>query len=252
MALNNPKLNEEFKTLFKSFKGKYAELEKIVESKGAKDKNKIIPKSLRLSRVRLLLVTGMKIDFDATYSLTTKEKIEKTYIQIIKCCEAWFAFEGIQKLADDTDKKANKYLTVISQDTFNNKYKTAAILRIYNDELKKWLNEGEGEKRKEQVKKYVIELKKGMNPGANFLKDSLQEFADKINDETDANDYNILAMIYATRNVFVHKGESAYFGEIIYKNKHDFLELSYDYIIVLMLKTIIYYCDKQLVKSKED
>lgn len=84
------------------------------------------------------------------------------------------------------------------------------------------------------------------------MKTKLTEFAHEIDAENDVNDYNVLAMIYATRNVFVHKGESAYFGEIIYKNKHDFLELSYDYIIVLMLKAMIYYCDKQLGKSEED
>lgn len=252
MALDNPKLNEEFKTLFESFKSKYAELEKIVEDKGKKYINKTISKPLRLFRVRLLLVTGMKITFDSTYSLTTKEKIEKTYIQIIKCCEARFAFEGLEKLADDSDKKGNKHITVFSQDTFDNKFNTAEILRNYNDELKDWIDKRKSENRKEQVKKYLIELEKVMSSGATFLKANLTEFANKVDDEKDVNDYNVLAMIYATRNVFVHKGESAYFGEIIYKNKHDFLELSYDYIMVLMLKAIIYYCDKQLSISKEN
>lgn len=250
MALKNPKLNREFKTLFECFKDKYSELENIVKDKGENDRDEIIPKSLRLSRVRLLLVTGMKINFDDTYSLTTEEKIEKTYIQIIKCCEAWFAFEGIQKLADVIDKKEPKNPIVFSQDTFDNKFNSAVILRIYNDELKSWIVERESRDGKEQIKKYVIKLKNVMY--SNFLKELLQDFADNISSETDANDYHILAMIYATRNVFVHKGESAYFGEIIYKNKHDFLELSYDYIIVLMFKAIIYYCDKQLRKLKDN
>lgn len=250
MAINNPKFRAEFNKIFNSFQETYSKLEKLVEDKGLQERNKIIPKFLRLFRVRLLLVIGLKISFDTTYSLTTEEKIEKTYIQILKCCEAWFAYEGLVKLANADEKSDEVRFARISQTTFDEKYKTSKILRIYNDELRQWIGEERSKKREEQLKLYLTKLEAVMDVRAQFLKQCLKDFIVKIDGENDINHYNVLAMIYATRNVFVHKGESAHFGEIIYKHKHDMLELAYEYIILIMLKALEYYCDKQLFLNK--
>jgi len=263
MALNNVKLNNEFKNLFESFKEKHSELEKIIESKGRRQIDIINPRALRLFRIRLRLVLGMKVDFDGTYSLTKDEKVRETYIQIIKCNEAWFAYESLELFADSTDKIArpspNKKaaFSEISQDTFDNKYQTSSILKIFNEELKEWVQKGRSGKRKDNVKDYLIDLSNVMYPGATSLKTYLTDFAQKIesgievNDlNIEVNDLNILAMAYATRNVFVHKGESAFFGKITYSNKQDLLGLAYDYIVLLMLKAILYYYDKQIVAHR--
>lgn len=256
MALNNVKLRNEFEQLFETFKEKHTELEKIIESKGRTQVDIINPRALRLFRIRLRLVLGMKVDFDGKYSLTKDEKVRETYIQIIKCNEAWFAYEALELLADATDKiprpnpNRKAAFSEVSQDTFDHKYQTSDILKIFNDELKEWVKKGKSGKRRDNVKDYLIDLSNVMYPGATSLKTYLTDFSQRVDSGTEVNDLNILAMAYATRNVFVHKGESAFFGKITYSNKQDLLGLAYDYIILLMIKAILYYYDKQIVAHK--
>jgi len=237
MVLNNSILNQEFLRLYDKFMKEHYRLSKLAKDKKKDDIDRIIPKPLRLLRVRLRLILGLVIDFDTTYSLTKAEKVKDTYIHIFKCNEAWFAYEGLIKLVQSKEK-LERFFYKIPQAHFQDNYQTQDILVQINEILLSILKI---DKNKNEAQKYLIELKNTMEPQAVFLKQCLQSFSVKIDSKGPITDFEILALIYATRNVFVHKGESAFFGEISYRTKCKLLEVGYDYMILLLLKSILYY-----------
>ena len=99
MVLNSRETERMFKEEFKIFKKRHDELAKYANLNQSTFDD-IIPRKLRMFRVRLRLVIGLKIDFDTQYSMVKSKPTADTYVEIIKCNESWFSYEGMKKYCE--------------------------------------------------------------------------------------------------------------------------------------------------------
>lgn len=201
--------------------------------------DEIIPRELRLFKIRLQLVIGLQINFDPKYAMVKNQQTTDAYIQIMKSNEAWFAYESMKKFVERINWKNEASKTPI--DLFNaNQISSLGIQQILdfcNNQLN--AKSSKAPSFSNDIEDYLEFLHHNLSPRARTLKNAILETKTSFkNAPITLNHIQIFSILYATRNIFVHKGETAKSGVKYYKNKIDLLKVLYDFIILFLLKVM--------------
>ncbi len=172
----------------------------------------VIPRALRLFKIRLNLAIGLKIDFNDQYAQTKDKKTKDTYIQIYKCNEAWFSYESMEIACENLHLLKNVSTNNKIEYLYNVKCGISKFKKIHTS-CNTLIKQGIYDKIKvyQDIKKYIAFLES--NP---FIKPAisskLAEASIKINTKKYLRHKEILAIAYASRNIFLHGGETAKTG----------------------------------------
>lgn len=248
MVLNSRETEKLFKEEFKIFKNRHDKLAKYANSNKSTFDD-IIPRKLRMFRVRLRLVIGLKIDFDTQYSMVKNKPTADTYVEIIKCNESWFSYEGMKKYCESENwNKADSNTPVdIFDANMMNSLQTNHIQSICNNQLNEKILKTASFKT--DIISYLDFLVNNLSNGAVTLKRFISQAQTSFNQNPiSLNHIHIFSIIYGTRNIFVHRGESAKSGVKYYRNKIALLKILYDFMILFQLKTMNYSILNQMNK----
>ena len=183
---------------------------------------------------RMQLNSGMEIDYNHGMSSVTRAQTQDVYRYMLKISDLWFAFEyicvqanirGNVKMFEKCRSKCDIYPQT-----------TIASLQI-NKPVKAFnvhLQEAFSVNKMFKVELYRILAYLGNNTN-NFLKQEMKNFKSllKGNTEFDLEFKNINYLLYALRNIYVHKGVSASLGTKSMKFKNMLYSMLYEYLLVV-------------------
>ena len=180
----------------------------------------ILPRELRLFRIRLRLSLGVKFSFDTKYALVKDAQVKEAYIMILRCNEAWFSYEAMKAycLSLGLTKTISTPVDIFTQQTLTDEFKLTGIINTINEILSK--NVIKSVKAREDIADYINFLE-GHAKGN--LRGLLSATQTKIRNNESLVHKELLSIVYATRNIFVHAGETAksgikkYYNHIFFK-----------------------------------
>lgn len=219
ITTNKTKFNQDFD----EYKLKFKNLNELYENQ--------IGKSLRSFDVRFRLALSLQIGFDNEISYTKTENTRKTYNLIFKLNEYWFAYEGLYKLCDEVGFLKN---SAKKQDPFTvekiTEFELSTSVDVFGDYLKDSIYLKP--KQKEDFISYLTYLKtNSMTAQANLL----SNFINKVESDTLPQFTEILSLIYAIRNLYVHNTDTAKSGVQYYSTKISILKNCNDFLILSIL-----------------
>lgn len=245
--LNSPDTNHLFRALMADFEYRHEQLAQRANTDKA-NFDTILPRALRLFRVRLKLAVGVIISFDKDFAMVKNESTQETYIEIMRCNEAWFAYEAMIKTCEYFQLKKSSVKSpadILDAETLA-LLDVPSILDICNTQLAAQIYSQPN--RLADIQHYVQYLEHEVD--SNSLKGLLALSNAKLNAQDSLSNREVLAILYGTRNIFVHKGETAKAGIKSYDNKTRLLRILFDYIILLQLRVINYVMGR-LVEGEE-
>ena len=126
-----------FKKLYKRIELEHERLKLLAKERKKDELDQILPRALRLLRVRYKVILGISFSFNEGISLTKTERVKNTYIEIFKNNEGWFAYEGLIKLVTSEVKKSDDFAK-IPDVYFKEHYKLADSIKIFNKLVKEF------------------------------------------------------------------------------------------------------------------
>lgn len=233
-------MNKVILNLFENYNKSFEKLKDLLQDE--------LPRSLRLFNIRLRLAIDIQIDFKGEISLTKSEEVRKTYVLLIKLMEIWNAYEALFHYVKHTKKYINPKESVYKaySQTFLNEVGSLTILKNTLDELKKKYNSDKNFNNdfKQLIKR--IEDDDRIKPN---LTESCKNVVEYFEGNKTISGIEMIALIYAERNMYYHNGETAKMG-MRYGNRQ-FLILTLTtgfYKHILLLVTAI--LDKEYDENK--
>jgi hypothetical protein len=197
------KLDDEIRILFDEYNRSFEKLKVL--------KGDLLPRSLNLFNIRIRLALDIIIDFNGEISLTKSKEVRDTYVLIIRLMESWNAYEALFHFAKDIKKCANPNGGIYKaySQIFLMEIGTLAILRNSLDELKlKYLAE-------KNFRYDFVQLidRIQLNPGIRSkLSGDCKAIIEYFKGEKNISGIEMIALIYAERNMYYHNGETAKMG----------------------------------------
>ncbi len=196
-------MDSDILNLFEKYNKSFEKLKDLLQDK--------LPRSLRLFNIRLRLAIDIQIDFKGEISLTKSEEVKETYILLIKLMEIWNAYEALFHFAKDTKKYVNAKESVYKaySQTFLNEVGSLQILKDTLDELKNRYNSDKNFNSdfKQLINRIEVDERIRQN-----LSESCKSIVEYFEGKKTISGIEIVALIYAERNMYYHNGESARMG----------------------------------------
>jgi hypothetical protein len=228
--------------MFQSYE-KYSASRKVLEE--LEQDNPV--RSLRLFDIRIRLAIDVQIDFKGEVSLTKTPDVKQTYIVLLKLMELWNAYEALSRFIPDVSNhvargtaKSRIYSQSFLADAgcleslaqaaiaIRQKYETSGTYKkdfdIYSDRLA-------------QDPYLGITLKADAESMLSFVKG-----------ERSISGIEILSLIYAERNMYLHNGETVKMG-MRYGNRRDLLIGYKDTLLDVVLELADHVIREQIEKS---
>ncbi len=224
-----------FKFYFEKYLSKLDELKELTEED--------FPRSLRLFDIRFRLALSLQISFDNSISYTKTETTRKTYRLILKLNDLWFAYEGLYKLLQE-----GNYLR--SNPTKSDPFTQERIEEFELDECIDFFNDYldahfyTNPRRKNDTESYIQHLIDHSTGRTQPL--LLENLKNNIQQEFEAPFNQILALIYAIRNMYVHNADSARTGVKQYQTKIELLKNCIDFLIISILKISVFIINERV------
>ncbi|MEM5871733.1 MAG: hypothetical protein QW051_02560 [Candidatus Aenigmatarchaeota archaeon] len=196
-------MNRDILNLFVNYNQSFERLKDLLQDE--------LPRSLRLFNIRLRLAFDIQIDFKGEISLTKTKEVKKTYVLLIKLMEIWNAYEALFHYAKDTKKYVNVKESIYKaySQTLLNEVGSLTILKNTLDELKKKYDSNKNFKSdfKQLIKR--IEDDDRIRPN---LTESCKSIVEYFEGNKTISGIEMIALIYAERNMYYHNGETAKMG----------------------------------------
>lgn len=233
--LTDSESNKVFEQLREEYNSLYPLIKNHVKNCGLVF-NDVVPRTLRLFRIRLNLCLGFDISFNTRFALVKDENVRSTYVIIMQCNEAWFAFESLVKHGNSLGitQHGGSAINKFNENSLSAVPQILECIRISNRRFRETIYSET--KRVVDIENYLKFLQNGSRPR---VRDALVSAESKISNNLDLEHFELLSIIYATRNLFVHEGETAKSGIKNYRNKIRILEITYDYLILLELSFLV-------------
>jgi len=196
-------MDNEMKELFQNYNQNYSQFKDLMQAN--------LPRSLRLFNIRLRLAIDIQIDFKGEISLTKTKEVRDTYILIVKMMESWNVYEALYHYTKEKDEYANTKTSIYKtySQTLLKEAGSLALLKETLDNLKQKFNN------KENFKQDFEELIRRIEKDER-IKSKLTESCKSILEYFEGNKtisgIEIIALIYAERNMYYHNGETAKMG----------------------------------------
>lgn len=233
-------MDNEFLNLFGKYNQSFERLKDLLQDE--------IPRSLRLFNIRLRLAIDIYIDFKGEISLTKSKEVRDTYVLLIKLMESWNAYEALFHYVKGTKKYANAKESVYKaySQTFLTEVGSLTSLKDTLDQLKTKYTTNKNFK--SDFEKLVKRIEDDDRIRSN-LTESCKNIIEYFEGNKNISGIEIIALIYAERNMYYHNGETAKMGmrygnrQFLIKN----LTTSFYKHILLLATTII---DKEYDENK--
>lgn len=258
--LNSDITQSEFDTIFTKFDKCHKALIQYATQKatqkvviGDKTSKKIdgaifdtyLPRSLRLFRVSLRITIGLEIGFNTNYAMVKNEPTKQAYINLMKCNQSWFSYEAMHTMAKDSEFQwslSNSSKIELFTPEKIEDFKITKILKICNDQINENLYLKTTTKREDKATIYndsIIYIDFLIKTSTKkTTRDALKLVLEKFKNKQSLELKEILAILYATRNITVHDGESAKSGSTMYITKNILLRILYDFSVLFQLHVI--------------
>jgi len=223
-----------FKQLFTSYQQTYAAYWTIPTTQ------RQAPHSIvRKFDVRMRLALGLQISFDTAYAQTRTPEIAHLYKLTLKINEAWFAYEALLSICASANlvklQKVGSKTKMLNTDPFEfdtlNSFSLSGEILAFNEHLQ--TNLLHKNNLRADVIGYVHHLIEHSGPG---LRKTIRRCLRKINGNKQLHFVDILNLIYAIRNLYVHNGDAAKTGVKNYTTKIKLLENIADFLLLICVK----------------
>lgn len=196
-------MNSDLAILFQSYNHSFDKLKDILQDE--------LPRSLRLFNIRLRLAIDIQIDFKGEISLTKTKEVRDTYVLIIKLMESWNAYEALFHYVKETNKYANARESIYKtySQTLLNEAGSLPVLKATLDSLKSKYNT------ENNFKTDFIQLIKKIEDDDRIrpnLTENCKNIIEYFERNKNISGIEIIALIYAERNMYFHNGETAKMG----------------------------------------
>jgi hypothetical protein len=233
-------MDNDIAILFQTYNHSFEKLKEILQDE--------LPRRLRLFNIRLRLAIDIQIDFKGEISLTKTKEVRDTYVLLIKLMESWNAYEALFHYVKETNKYANTRESIYKaySQTFLIEVGSLPVLKSTLDTLKlKYNTEIDFAIDFKQLIKR-IEDDERIKPN---LTESCKNILEYFEGNRVISGIEIIALIYAERNMYYHNGETAKMG-MRYGNRQYLIQslTSSFYKHILLLTTII--LDKEYEDNK--
>jgi len=227
---------EIFGNLFNDYRKAFSDYEELKERTR-------IPEDILKTDIRIRLALSLKIEFDSSISYTRTQPTRIFFTLIFKLVEIWFAYEGIYSMCEkealvksDRTKSDPFSIIMISElglDEIMNKYIRYQNKNIYKvvktlPDFIKYLNhlkeQSTGKTQINLIDKYINNAKGKKKPEFN----------------------QILSLIYAIRNMYVHKIETPLTGVENYSTKIEVIKNCNDFLTLVNLKIATFILKKRI------
>lgn len=233
-------MDNDLANLFQNYNQSFEKLKDILQDE--------LPRSLRLFNIRLRLAIDIQIDFKGEISLTKTKEVRDTYILLIKLMESWNAYEALFHYVKETNKYANARESIYKaySQTFLTEVGSLPVLKTTLDTLKsKYISENNFKSDFKQLIKR-IEDDDRIRPN---LTESCKNIVEYFEGNKNISGIEIIALIYAERNMYYHNGETAKMG-MRYGNRQYLIKSLttsfYRHILLLTTKIL----DKEYEENK--
>ena len=231
------KENQIIKKLFGQYNSNYKKLKGLLLGN--------IPRSLRVFDIRFRLALDIQIDFNGEVSYTKTKEVRETYILITKLMETWNAYEALFHYVKNLDKLKVSIYQAYSE-TFLSEVGSLGLLKNILDNLKSEYKTKQNFRNDFDQYIYRIQKDDKIKPKLTTKCFSTLEY---FKDEKVISGIEIIALIYAERNMYYHNGETAKMG-MKYSNRQILIK-SYLYCLTEhTLKLTNYILDKEIKESK--
>jgi hypothetical protein len=189
--------------------------------------------------VRMRLALGLQISFDTKYAQTRTPEIAHLYKLTLKINEAWFAYEALLNICESANlvklQKVGSKTKMLNTDPFEfavlDNFSLSAEIVAFNEHLQANLLH-KNNLRADMIG-YVHHLIEHSGPG---LRKTIRRCLRKLNLDKQLHFVDILNLIYAIRNLYVHNGDAAKTGVKNYTTKIKLLENIADFLLLICLK----------------
>ncbi len=202
MTMKN-NLDDEIGILFEEYNRSFEKLKVLQRD--------LMPRSLHLFNIRIRLALDVIIDFKGEISLTKSKEVRDTYILIIRLMESWNAYEALFHYAKDINKCSNPNGGIYKaySQMFLMEIGTLSIFRNNLEELRlKYSTENSFKNNFVQLINRIQEddrIKPRLSSDCKVIMDFFEG-------GKEISGIEIIALIYAERNMYYHNGETAKMG----------------------------------------
>ncbi len=226
-------MDNDVKELFENYVQKFDEFKELMQDR--------LPRSLKLFNIRLRLAIDIQIDFKNEVSLTKTKAVRDTYILLIKMMESWNAYEALYHYVKETNRYADtseRRIYKTYSENFLNEVQSLPILKQTLDDLKlKYLNDI---KFKVDFTELITRIENDERI-RNNLTISCKHILEYFDGTKTISGMEIIALIYAERNIYYHNGETVKMG-MRYSNRQFLIKsLTYGFhkhILLLITKIL--------------
>jgi len=199
-----------------------------------------LPKRLTLFNIRLRLALDIQVAFKGEVSLTKTKSVRDTYVLLVRLMESWNAYEALFNYVKDTKKYANTNSSISKaySEAFLTEIGSIQFLRESLDNLRQQFISND--RFKKDFTQFLQRMIDDEHIGAS-LTTSCKKFIDCFEKGKNISPVEMIALIYAERNMYYHNGAAAKMG-MSYKNRQyllkTFTEGFHKHILLLITKII--------------
>jgi hypothetical protein len=196
-------MDNDIRKLFQDYNQKFELFKDLMQDE--------LPRSLKLFNIRLRLAIDIQIDFKGEISLTKTKLVRDTYVLLIKMMESWNAYEALYHYVKETNRYANTRESIYKtySQTFLNEVQSLPLLKQTLDDLKlKYSNENNF---KDDFKELIRRIERDDRIRLK-LTESCKNILEYFEGNKTISGIEIIALIYAERNMYYHNGETAKMG----------------------------------------
>lgn len=194
-----------------------------------------LPSNLRLFNIRFNLAIDLRIDFYREITLTQTPRIRELYSLIMKLMEIWNSYEVLIHYSKDLELTAsNESIYKIYTQRYLQDVGSLAILERTLNSFKDRYNSN---KRFRSCFNNYIQMINSETRLRENLRSSCTKILEYFKGEKDISGIEIIALVYAERNMYYHNGETANMG-MNPGNRVNFLTELIDCFIIHILKII--------------
>ena len=216
----------------------FNDYERLFESLKTKLKDKF-PRSLSLFNIRFRLAHDILIDFKGEISMTKSMGVRNTYKLIIRLMETWNSYEALFHYVKELGKYCNpkENITKVYSQTFLNQIGSLSLLKTKLDSIKDLYESNNIFKNDFAQLIQRIDDDDRIRPKLKAACNSVLEYFDN---KKSISGIEIIALIYAERNMYYHNGETAKMG-MSYTNRQRLINIYQDCLEnhILILSTYI-------------
>jgi|GEM_PF-6935814 hypothetical protein len=205
-------------------------------------KDELPPRELRLFDIRIRIAIDMVVGFYGVVSYTKSSLVAEAYASQIRLMELWNAYEAFIKYLDYLELSRGKEAKykLIKSDLMQNSGARETIDEFFK-EIK--VHYEYDEAFRQDYHQYISRMKRACINQK--LAETCASTIEYLSGKKGLSGYELFALVYAERNMYLHDGESAKLGWN-YKRRNLILALYSEHFVKSLLQVAAYVLDEQI------